>query len=215
MNTGPIDRASAEDVAAHASSATINDVVLTAATSALHTLLLSRGDPIDNFVVSVPVSARKEANVTELGNQVGVIALRLPATGDPFERLGTISETTQAAKRTPLAASAALVGSLFRTLGRLGIFRWFINRQRLVHTFTTNLRGPKTHLYFLDAPIIDVVPIAILAGNVTVSFAVLSYCGTLDITVIADPDTCSELDALAEALQRDLDHLTSWAPDQC
>lgn len=50
--------------AAHTHAATINDVVLTAAAAALHTLLLSRGDPIDEFVVSVPVSARRAASAT-------------------------------------------------------------------------------------------------------------------------------------------------------
>ncbi len=195
--------------AAHANCTTINDVVLSAATSALNKLLLSRGDPVRSFVVSVPVSARTETNATELGNQVGVIRLELPATGDPFERLHTISVATRTGKLTAPTESAAFVGSLFRTLGRLGVFRWFINRQRLVHTFTTNLRGPDTLLHFLGEPIIDVIPVAIVTGNVTVSFAALSYCGKLVITVIADPEACPDLDLLADAFQNDLDHLVA------
>jgi hypothetical protein len=42
---------------------------------------------------------------------------------------------------------------------------------------------------------------------VTVSLAVLSYAGRLDITLIADPDACPDLDVLRDALQGELDRL--------
>jgi WS/DGAT/MGAT family acyltransferase len=192
---------------AHAHGATVNDVVLTAVAAALHTLLESRGESVDRFVVSVPVSARRETRATQLGNQVGVMPVELPATGDLLERLETIAGTTRKAKVTSSAASTALLGPVFRLLARVGVFRWFINRQRLVHTFVTNLRGPDVRLSFLDATIDDVIAIAVVTGNVTVSFAVLSYAGTIDITVIADPDACPDLDALRDALQHQLDEL--------
>jgi hypothetical protein len=192
---------------AHAHGATVNDVVLTAVAAALHTLLESRGESVDRFVVSVPVSARRETRATQLGNQVGVMPVELPATGDLLGRLETIAGTTRKAKVTSSAASTALLGPVFRLLARVGVFRWFINRQRLVHTFVTNLRGPDVRLSFLDATIDDVIAIAVVTGNVTVSFAVLSYAGTIDITVIADPDACPDLDALRDALQHQLDEL--------
>ena len=193
---------------AHAHSATVNDVVLTAVAAALHTLLASRGESVDRFVVSVPVSARRHASATELGNQTGVVPIEVPATGAVTGRIEAIAATTSAAKATPSAASTAVLGPMFRLLARLGIFRWFIDRQRLVHTFVTNLRGPDEQLRFLGAPIVDVIAIAVVTGNVTVSFAVLSYAGTLDITVIADPDACPDLDTLRTALQDELDQLT-------
>lgn len=198
---------------AHACGATVNDVVLTAVAAALHTLLLSRGESVDRFVVSVPVSARREASATHLGNQVGVIPIELPATGDLRGRLDTIADTTRAAKQTTPAASIALLGPIFRLLARVGIFGWFINRQRLVHTFVTNLRGPDSQLCFLDEPILDVIPIAVVTGNVTVSIAVLSYAGNLGVTVIADPDTCPDLAALRDAVQDELDRLIGLTPD--
>ena len=95
---------------------------------------------------------------------------------------------------------------MFRLLARLGIFQWFIDRQRLVHTFVTNLRGPDVQLTF-ERPIVDVIPVAVVTGNVTVSLAVLSYAGGLDITLIADPDACPDLEVLRDALQGELDRL--------
>ncbi len=147
------------------------------------------------------------ATAADLGNQVGVIPIEVPATGDATVRLAAIAERTRAAKQTSRAASTALLGPVFRLLARLGIFQWFIDRQRLVHTFVTNLRGPDVQLSFLERPIVDVIPVAVVTGNVTVSLAVLSYAGGLDITLIADPDACPDLDVLRDALQGELDRL--------
>jgi diacylglycerol O-acyltransferase len=67
---------------------------------------------------------------------------------------------------------------------------------------------------FLGAPITDVMPIAVIAGNVTVSFAVLSYAGILGITVIADPDACPDLEALTAALADELETVTAIGEDR-
>ena len=48
-------------------------------------------------------------------------------------------------------------------------------------------------------------------GNVTVTFAVLSYAGALTITVTADPDSMSDLAQTTAALQAELDALTDLA----
>lgn len=190
---------------AHEHGATINDVVLTAVAGALRDLLRTRGEAVDRFVVSVPVSARRRATAAELGNQVGVVPVELPGTGDVTARLGEVASRMQAAKAGPRAASAAVLGPMFRLLARLGAFRWFIDHQRQVHTFTTNVRGPDERLALLGREVTDAAPMAVVTGNVTVSFAVLSYAGQVDITVIADPDACPDLDALHAALERELD----------
>ena len=192
---------------AHAHGATVNDVVLAAVAAALHELMASRGEHVDRFVVSIPVAARPMTNVTELGNRVGIVPVDIPATGDLSDRLEAIAATTRSAKKAPRGASASLIGPLFRLLAFMGIFNWFINRQRLVNTFVTNLRGPDARMAFLDAPITDVIPVAVVTGNVPVSFAVLSYAGTLAITVIADPLACPHLETLTGSLKDQLDHL--------
>lgn len=189
--------------------ATVNDVVLAAVAGALRHLLGSRGETIDRFVISVPVSARRHAAASELGNQVGVVPLEIPAAGEPRDRLRIIAGTTRAATRTSRGASAALLGPVFRLLARVKAFGWFIDRQRLVHTFVTNLKGPATQLRFMGAPIIDAIAVSATAGNVSVAFAVMSYAGHLNITVIADPDACADLDDLRTALQAELDALVS------
>ena len=136
-------------------------------------------------------------------------SVALPVTGDRVERLLVVADRTRAAKATDPAATIALLGPLFRLLARLRIFRWFINRQRLVHTFTTNLRGPDTLLRFAGRPVTAIVPVTLVSGNVTSSFAVLSYHGILTVTVIVDPVACPDLEVLEAALRAELDALAA------
>jgi hypothetical protein len=193
---------------AHAHNATVNDVVLAAVARALYTLLRRRGETVETLVVTVPVSARHTASATVLGNQVGVMPVPLPLVGDPLRRLEAIARITRDRKVAVPGSSAALLGPAFRLLARLGVLEWFITRQRLVNTFVTNVRGPETRLSFLGAPVTDVIAVSLISGNVTIAFAVLSYAGVLDVTVVADPEHCPDLPVLLQALQRELDELT-------
>ena len=78
-----------------------------------------------------------------------------------------------------------------------------------MNTFVTDLRGPTHRLAVLGSPITDVIVVPGLAGNVTVSFAALSYAGTLTITILVDPDRWPDLSALAQDLQAELDASSS------
>ena len=195
--------------AAHAHRATVNDVVLSAIATALHGLLLIRGEETDQFVISVPFSARREASVSDLGNQSGVVPLSVSGVGDPVRRLESLAERTRAARQAPPGASTALLSPFFRLLAATGLYRRFIDRQRMIHTFVSNMRGPENRLSFLGCPITRVIPLSGTTGNITVSFAVLSYAGDLTITLICDPDTCPELSELRVMIEDELHLLTS------
>ena len=197
--------------AAHAHEATVNDVVLSAVAAALHRLLVARGERVDEFVISVPFSARRQASAGDLGNKSGVIPLHVPGVGDPGRRLESVAGATRAAKQAQRGASTALLGPFFRLLAAVGLFRWFIDRQRLVHTFVSNLPGPKSRLSFLGRSITSIIPLSSASGNVTVSFAILSYAGSLTITLIADPDTCPDLSDLRDALEEEVHVLSATA----
>jgi WS/DGAT/MGAT family acyltransferase len=193
---------------AHRHSATVNDVVLTAVTGALHTVLLRRGEDIATIAVSVPVSGRASAG-TELGNQVGVLPVALPASGDAQERLTQTARIMRDRKRGQRGASAAVLEPAFRLLAKVGAVRWLVDHQRMINTFVTNLRGPAEPMAFLGVPVLDVVIVNGTTGNVSVAFGVLSYAGTLNVSVIADPDVCHEHDALTAALQEELVSITA------
>lgn len=195
--------------AAHRHGATVNDVVLSAIAAALHRLLAIRGEHIDDVVISVPFSARRHTTARDLGNRSGVIPLRVPVAGGPAQRLTSLAATTRASRKVQPGASTALLSPFFRLLAAVGLYRWFIDRQRLIHTFVSNLRGPESRFSFLGCPITTIIPLSAATGNVTVAFAVLSYAGSLRITLAADPDTCPDLSELREVLEEELRVLTA------
>ncbi len=191
----------------HSYGGTVNDVVLVAVGGALNSLLAHRRERVDGIVASVPVSGRTEATA-QLGNQVGVIPVQVPTSGRPLDRLRRVAEVTRQHKTRTRGASAALVVPAFRVLAMLGVLRWLVERQHLVTTFVTNLRGPDAPVSLLGSIVSEVIPLNVVSGNVTVAFAVLSYAGTLMVTVSADVDACPDSEVLVHALQDELDVLT-------
>lgn len=61
-------------------------------------------------------------------------------------------------KTAARGASAVLLGPAFRLLAPAGLLRRLFNRQWLVHTFATSLRGPAEPLRFAGAPVRAVIP---------------------------------------------------------
>ena len=193
----------------HREGATINDAVLAAVVGALSTLLAGRGERLGTVVVSMPVSTRRTTTATQLGNHTGVLPVRIPADTDAVGNLARIAAITRASKVSKQTASAGAVGPLFRALGAVGAIAWFMNHQRMVHTFVTNLRGPAEPLRLGGATVSAVLPVSATTGNVTVAFAALSYAGSLIVTVIADPDLVPDMSALTASLRDEFNALTA------
>jgi WS/DGAT/MGAT family acyltransferase len=209
--TGRRRRAVAVDIAldpvrraARAHGGTVNDALLAAVSGALEEVLRGRGEHVPSLVVSVPVSARATATTGQLGNQVGVMAVRVPTGGSVGARVDLIAPVTRAQKTGRRGSSAALVAPAFRLIASLGLFRVMIDRQPWVNTFLTTMRGPDQALTIGGATIRRIIPVTIAAGNVGVAFAALSYAGTLTVSVITDPDVVPEQDLLAAAVTREL-----------
>jgi diacylglycerol O-acyltransferase len=206
------DLAAVNDLA-HTHGGTVNDVALTAITAALRALLLSRNENVDTLTVSVPVSARTSTSgqqnerptTRQPGRRHSCHATDDRRAGRPIAAIARIMRSRKAVAR---GGSAALLGPAFRALAALHLVHWFINCQRNVNTFVTNLRGPTDQMSFLGRPIIDIVAVSETLGNVSVAFALLSYAGKLSVTVVADPDLCPDMTLLATELQRELDVMT-------
>ena len=73
-----------------------------------------------------------------------------------------------------------------------------------MHTFVSNLRGPDSPISLLGYRVLDLVPLSVATGNVTVSFTALSYENRLVITMTSDPETCPDVDRLRTALRSQL-----------
>jgi diacylglycerol O-acyltransferase / wax synthase len=76
-----------------------------------------------------------------------------------------VAAITRERKTAVRGTSATVPGLPFRLLAPTGVLRWFINRQRLIHTFVTNLRGPAEPLTFAGASVRTVIAIPNTTGN--------------------------------------------------
>src|SRR6266545_2583858 len=101
---------------AHVHGGTVNDVVLAAVTGALREVLAGRGEVVDRFVISVPVSPRRRTDAARLGNEVGVLPIELPATGDPWSRLDRVARIVRSRKTAAPGTSSALLAPMIRAL---------------------------------------------------------------------------------------------------
>lgn len=200
--------------AAHRFGATTNDAVLVAVAAALRRVLASRGETVDPLVICVPVSGRPPVHPTQshdsgqgLGNMVSPLIVAVPTTGEVPERLLTVSAQVRRHRASATGPPPiALLGWAFRPLARIGGFRWYMNHQHRLHTLVTHVRGPADRVTFGGIPVDSATAVAVgEAGNTPVNFGVLSYAGTLAVSMIVDPDHFFELAALTAALADELD----------
>jgi diacylglycerol O-acyltransferase / wax synthase len=185
---------------AHESGVKVNDVFLDLVAGGLRAVLVSRGSSVDDTDIraSMAVSLHSSQNDV-VGNHVGTMIVPLPlGEADGAMRLRVIAAHTARAKASQ---RGAVPQALMAALALSGLMRFFIRRQHLVNVLVTNLSGPQFPLYVAGARLLDAVPIPPIAGNVTASFAALSYDGNLDLSVHADRDAWPDLEVGLEGMR--------------
>jgi diacylglycerol O-acyltransferase len=200
--------------AAHRHGATANDAVLVAVAGALHRVLLSREESVSTLVVTVPVSGRSPGSGSALGNMVSPMLVAVPATGAVPDRLRQVAAQVRAHKAAAAGPPPiAVLGWLFRPLAALGGFRWYMNHQHRFHTLVSHVRGPTEQVTFGGSRITSAVPVGVgPGGNIPVYFEVLSYAGTLTMTVIVDPGRFPDPSELTDSLSAELDLIIHCPP---
>ena len=165
--------------------ATVNDGLLAAVASGYRAMLPIAGEPIPaRLPVSVPVALHRRGTS---GNQIGVMLVRLPlGEPSPEDRLRLIVEQTrtekmQARQQGTLEFMRGPIGA--RVMDRVG------RSQRLVAGFVTNVPGPADSLRLAGAPVVRIWPVAVLAGNIRLGVAALSYGGRLNCGIHFDAAT--------------------------
>jgi diacylglycerol O-acyltransferase / wax synthase len=196
---------------AHAHHAKVNDVVLTAVAGGLRQLLAGRGEDIQGLVLRamVPVSLHHEQPGQARGNQDGGMVVPLPlGEPDPVRRLELIAAETAARKQQ--AHQQATTGIFGFVAVQRAAYR-LLPHQRSVNLWVTNVPGPPVPLYLAGARLLELFPVPPIQGNVTLDVGVLSYAGQLNLTAMADQDTCPDVELFALGVQSTLDHLARSA----
>jgi diacylglycerol O-acyltransferase len=193
--------------AAHRHGATVNDALVGAVAGALNGCMLERGEEPPPWVIAVPVSVRRQGSVESPGNAFTEMRACVSGDGSPTERLPRVAAIMRARKQAVFRPSVGFVAALgVRALVASGAYRLYMDRQRFLHTVLTNVRGPTTPVTLAGAPVTSMLPLAVGGGgNVSVTFAALSYAGTLRVTVTADPEATPDQAQLTALLQAQLD----------
>jgi diacylglycerol O-acyltransferase len=190
--------------AAHGVDATVNDAALAVAAAGYRAALARSGHPVPSELpVSVPVALTRRGDSR---NQVGVMLVRLPLRGghatDIVARIAaqTRTQKVQARRQGTLELMRGPVGA--RIMDRLA------HRQHLVGGFVTNVPGPAHELRLAGAALTQLWPVSVLAANVRLGVAVVSYAGRLCVGVHFDAGYIDGA-AVASAVRSELAALES------
>lgn len=200
-----------------AADATVNDVVLAAATGALRSWLVGRGVRPEGLELRalVPVSLRQEDERGLLGNRIALLRVPLPVyASDAEARLRLVRDATRAAKGSrQLAGAQTIVGlsawappTVLAQASRLNF------STHLFNLIVTNVPGPQLPLYLLGRELERVVPVAFLPKDHALSIAVFSYNGKVSFGLLGDWDAMYDLDLLTGSLADELAALATLPP---
>jgi diacylglycerol O-acyltransferase len=184
---------------------TVNDVVLAGVAGGLARLLDSRGELRPDLRVKVmcPVSVRAQDEHLALGNRVSTLVVPL-AVGepDPVSRLASIRAATENLKeRHQAVAAETLIGlTQYAAPTLLGLAARAAHHQVFFNLISTNVPGPQVPLYCMGAEMLEAYPMVPLSRNLGLGIAILSYCGSLHLGLLADRDTFDDLEVLAAGI---------------
>ncbi|MGZ6641584.1 MAG: WS/DGAT/MGAT family O-acyltransferase [Solirubrobacteraceae bacterium] len=186
----------------HATRTTVNDVLLTAMTGALHRYLAGRDSLVGDIRAMVPFNLRPldEPLPRELGNRFGLVYLSLPVgIGDRDERLREVHQRMEAIKQSPEGAMS------YAILGVIGMTPLPVE-QRLIGVFTpkvtavmTNVPGPRQPVYFAGVPVAGVLGWVPAGGEIGMGLSIFSYAGGVTVglqvatALVPDPETIMDL----------------------
>jgi len=174
--------------------ATINDVMLTVVTGALHKYLKAEGElPDEPLTCGCPIDVRAENEKDTGGNVIGFMGVNLHTQiEDPMERFQAIHDSANKAKAHAQASDerinkeimdtvpGGLMTAAMRVTAAMGVNTTPFN------TMLTNVPGPPNQLYFAGAQIVEGFGIGPLVPNVglfhTASSSVMNKQGKINFS---------------------------------
>lgn len=196
----------------------VNDVLLAAVTGAFRTLMIERGDHLDDDAVLrslVPVSVRHENDHTA-NNQVSLVIAELPVgIADPLVRLEAVRQQMASLKASHQATAVdAMVAStvfvppaLFEFGARATTSALRVRPQRVIGTVTTNVPGPRSALFALGREMIEYLPFVPLSDGVPIGVAMMSYNGRITFGITGDYDSAPDVAFMATRIEAEINAL--------
>lgn len=182
---------------ARANDATVNDLLMTVMSGALHRYLAERQALVDDVAMMIPVNLRRAGQPLprNLGNRIGLLPLRLPVRSpDPRERLEILRARMAELKHSPapLVSRMLLVTTtMFTPVIERGVHR--LNQLRSTGVLT-NVPGPPLPLHIGGAELLGTIGWGGMTGHLNLSAAFVSVNGNVfsglvtDAAITPDPE---------------------------
>jgi len=193
---------------------TVNDVLLSAMTGGLRRYLGGRGEKADglNFRAAMPVNLRSLDEMSDLGNQFGLIFLSLPVgIEDPVERLAELHRRSMSLKRS---AEPIVVYNILKLLG----VSPDLVQKIVVDVFAakttavmTNVPGPREVLYLAGKPIKEIFFWVPQSGRVGLGISIFSYAGHVRLGLASDAGLVPDPEAIVRGFHEEFEELRTRA----
>jgi len=190
--------------------ATINDVLLAAATLALGRALRRRDERPATAKVLVPVNLRGSGETAGMGNRISFLTVELPvALADPVEVLRRVRTQTRARKAGSAAAPLEMVSQVAELLpgGARRIVARTAARAASFNAVVSNVPGPPVELDLLGRRVTAIFPAVPFLQGHALSIGALSYRGRLHCGVYADADVVPDAIQIARDVEAAFDAL--------
>ena len=194
---------------------TVNDVVVSLCAGALRRwLVVHEALPDVPLVAQIPVSVRTPEQVGTYGNQLMLMTLPLYTTeADPVTRLYATHEALAEMKQAQQGMPATLMAdanrfippALFTRVARLSfaLSSGWAGRP-LWNLVVSSMPGPRRPLYLAGAKVLAAYPVSVITDGMGLNITMMSYCGSLDIGIVADRDQVPDVDKLIGYLGEEL-----------
>lgn len=203
----PIDRF--KEIA-HASNATLNDVVMAVCGSALRNYLLSqKALPAKPLIAMVPMSMRSDDS--DSGNQIAMILASLGThLANPAERLGAIQRSIKDSKsRYSKLSLEEAVNFTALTLAPAGLnmLTGLSNKLQAFNVVISNVPGPKKTLYWNGAQLEGMYPVSIPLDRIALNITLVSYVDQLEFGFTACRRTLPSMQRLLDYVEQGIEEL--------
>ncbi len=189
---------------------TVNDVLLSTIAGGLRRYLQRRGDRVDglSFRAVVPVSLRPLSQMSELGNQFGLVFLPLPVgIAEPRARLHELQRRLRALKSS---VEPVVVLNVLGLLGRVPkavqdlVIRIFGTKGTAV---LTSVPGPARELYIAGQPITGIVFWVPQSGRLGLGISIITYAGQVRVGVATDANVIPDPEGIVAGFEEELHFL--------
>ncbi|MCW3038748.1 MAG: wax ester/triacylglycerol synthase family O-acyltransferase [Solirubrobacterales bacterium] len=197
---------------------TVNDVVVTLCASAVRRWLLEHGElPDGPLVAQIPVSVRTQKQIGTFGNRIMLMSAPLYTDeADPVTRLRRTHDALAGMKERHRALPAGLMQdandfippAVFSRAAKL-TFRLATSRpgRPTWNLVISNVPGPPIPLYLAGAQLVANYPVSVITDGMGLNITVMSYCGHLDVGIVADREQMPDASRLMGWLREALDEL--------